>query len=267
MSRKKGTTEEEAEAMALQFVAAQHQAAAPFSMIPNHGLTGMPMMGMGMGLGMGMTFFPTMGMNPGVAAMMAENHRQQQTQAAAFSHAAFGIPHNNMMTLNSTQTQVVPLKPPPAQPRVVHDAANAPRPVKVPQPKRGPGRPVGSSNNRLKQNIDHMKECLLNSGSRLGKDPQTEFPYFSDSPTLDSQDSDDVSIQDVNSAPSAPAIQAAVFFGTGRPEMPPPKWYTSCLPLGLEDDKFYLSELQCLLRSDFIEVFGTTEVSVFEYLF
>jgi len=60
-----------------------------------------------------------------------------------------------------------------------------------------------------------------------------------------------------------PTGHPQVIFGSGRPEMPPPEWYTSSMPLGLEEDKFYLSELQCLLRDNFVEVFGTSEVSVF----
>jgi hypothetical protein len=41
--------------------------------------------------------------------------------------------------------------------------------------------------------------------------------------------------------------------------MPPPKWYASSAPLGLMEDKYWLSELQCYLRSSFAEVFGATD--------
>ena len=41
--------------------------------------------------------------------------------------------------------------------------------------------------------------------------------------------------------------------------LPPPKWYASSAPLGLPDDNYWLSELQCYLRSCFAEVFGATE--------
>lgn len=37
------------------------------------------------------------------------------------------------------------------------------------------------------------------------------------------------------------------------------RWYTGCVPLGLEDDKYWLSELQVYLRSHFAEAFGATE--------
>lgn len=50
-------------------------------------------------------------------------------------------------------------------------------------------------------------------------------------------------------------------FSNIRPELPPPKWYASVVPLGLDDDKHYLSELQCVLRHEFVEVFGTSQVS------
>jgi hypothetical protein len=36
-------------------------------------------------------------------------------------------------------------------------------------------------------------------------------------------------------------------------------WYTGCLPLGVDDDKYWLSELQVYLRSNFAEAFGATE--------
>jgi hypothetical protein len=267
MSRQDGTTDEEADAMALHFAAVQQQAgaaSAPFGMMPSHGI-GMPMMGM-----MNPNLFsmnPSMSMNPSVAAMMAESQRQHQ--AAAFSHAAaFGLPHN-IMVPPQAQNPAAAANKPGVQPRLVHDAASAPRPIEAPQPKRGPGRPVGSCRNRMKQHIENMKDSLLQGGGRsLGKDPQTGYPYFSDSPTLESQDSSDMSVPNISSQGSSsmiapPTGHAQVIFGSGRPEMPPPEWYTSSMPLGLEEDKFYLSELQCLLRDDFIEVFGTSEVSVF----
>jgi len=50
-------------------------------------------------------------------------------------------------------------------------------------------------------------------------------------------------------------------FSNGRPELPPPKWYDASVPLGVDEDKHYLSELQCVLRSEFVEAFGTTQVS------
>lgn len=37
------------------------------------------------------------------------------------------------------------------------------------------------------------------------------------------------------------------------------RWYTGCIPLGLEDDKYWLSELQVYLRSNLAEAFGATE--------
>ena len=49
-------------------------------------------------------------------------------------------------------------------------------------------------------------------------------------------------------------------FSNGRPELPPPRWYDKAVPLGVADDKYYLSELQCVLRREFVEAFGTTQV-------
>ena len=37
------------------------------------------------------------------------------------------------------------------------------------------------------------------------------------------------------------------------------KWFSGCVPLGLEDDKYWLSELQVYLRGNFAESFGATE--------
>lgn len=51
-----------------------------------------------------------------------------------------------------------------------------------------------------------------------------------------------------------------------RPLLPTPKWFGASTPLGVYEDKFYLSELQCVLRSEFVEVFGTTQVRLFVFI-
>ncbi len=43
------------------------------------------------------------------------------------------------------------------------------------------------------------------------------------------------------------------------PHEPEIKWFPGSVPLGLEEDKYWLSELQCYLRSNFAEVFAATE--------
>ena len=40
------------------------------------------------------------------------------------------------------------------------------------------------------------------------------------------------------------------------------QWYMGCVPLGLEDDKYWLSELQVYLRANFAEAFGATEEDI-----
>jgi hypothetical protein len=40
------------------------------------------------------------------------------------------------------------------------------------------------------------------------------------------------------------------------------KWFSGCVPLGLEDDKYWLSELQVYLRANFAESFGATEEDI-----
>ena len=40
------------------------------------------------------------------------------------------------------------------------------------------------------------------------------------------------------------------------------QWFTGCVPLGLEDDKYWLSELQVYLRANFAEAFGATEEDI-----
>ena len=40
------------------------------------------------------------------------------------------------------------------------------------------------------------------------------------------------------------------------------EWYMGCVPLGLEDDKYWLSELQVYLRANFAEAFGATEEDI-----
>ena len=41
------------------------------------------------------------------------------------------------------------------------------------------------------------------------------------------------------------------------------KWHDASIMLGVEEDKLYLSGLQCLLRSEFVEAFGCKEVSTY----
>jgi len=50
--------------------------------------------------------------------------------------------------------------------------------------------------------------------------------------------------------------------GTTVIEDGPNQWYTGCVPLGLEDDKYWLSELQVYLRANFAEAFGATEEDI-----
>ena len=40
------------------------------------------------------------------------------------------------------------------------------------------------------------------------------------------------------------------------------KWFHGSVPLGLEDDKYWLSELQVYLRANFAEAFGATEEDI-----
>lgn len=40
------------------------------------------------------------------------------------------------------------------------------------------------------------------------------------------------------------------------------RWYSGCVPLGLPEDKYWLSELQVYLRSNFAEAFGATEADI-----
>jgi hypothetical protein len=40
------------------------------------------------------------------------------------------------------------------------------------------------------------------------------------------------------------------------------QWFTGCVPLGLDDDKYWLSELQVYLRANFAEAFGATEEDI-----
>ncbi len=48
--------------------------------------------------------------------------------------------------------------------------------------------------------------------------------------------------------------------GPNRPLLTTPKWSGATTPLGVDEDKYYLSELQCVLRKEFVEAFGTTQV-------
>jgi len=39
-------------------------------------------------------------------------------------------------------------------------------------------------------------------------------------------------------------------------------WYMGCVPLGVDDDKYWLSELQVYLRANFAEAFAATEEDI-----
>lgn len=67
-----------------------------------------------------------------------------------------------------------------------------------------------------------------------------------------------------NSAEKHPETPRAIKEGEliSIPGQPDQKWYSGCVPLGIEDDKYWLSELQVYLRSDFAEAFGATEEDI-----
>ena len=44
-------------------------------------------------------------------------------------------------------------------------------------------------------------------------------------------------------------------------QLSPPSWHYSHVMLGVAEDQYYLSELQCILRAEFIEAFGARQVS------
>lgn len=89
--------------------------------------------------------------------------------------------------------------------------------------------------------------------------------YMSGAPSMTGLLKKGAGLPTIAHTPSKPVVpnpnpKVPVFSNT-RPELPPPKWYASVVPLGLDDDKHYLSELQCVLRHEFVEVFGTSQVS------
>lgn len=76
-----------------------------------------------------------------------------------------------------------------------------------------------------------------------------------------SPDEDSLDSTNPTSAAAGPFQPRLPIFSNGRPELPPPRWYDASVPLGVSEDRFYLSEMQCVLRSEFVEAFGTTHVS------
>lgn len=63
-----------------------------------------------------------------------------------------------------------------------------------------------------------------------------------------------------NSRPvSAEKVKKIVTTKDGQVLEEPKKWFAGLVPLGLEDDKYWLSELQVYLRANFAEAFGATE--------
>lgn len=66
-----------------------------------------------------------------------------------------------------------------------------------------------------------------------------------------------------NKADRSPRVSTTV--GPKRPRKPTPEWFGASTPLGVDEDKYYLSELQCVLRSEFVEAFGTTKVRLMSF--
>jgi len=105
---------------------------------------------------------------------------------------------------------------------------------------------VGSmGNNSIK------REASLPRPSQLGIKQGSVLPAIAHSPQHPTKTYSDPSTL----VPRTPV------FSNSKPELPPPKWYASVVPLGVDEDKHYLSELQCVLRNEFVEAFGTTQVS------
>ena len=106
----------------------------------------------------------------------------------------------------------------------------------------------------------HHHHTLFGSNGNVGGtiDPR----YMSSAPSMTGLLKSGAVLPTIAHTPSKPVIPPKVpVFSNTRPELPPPKWYASVVPLGLDDDKHYLSELQCVLRHEFVEVFGTSQVS------
>ena len=57
----------------------------------------------------------------------------------------------------------------------------------------------------------------------------------------------------------ASPVSATAATTTHPPSTALPEWYTKCTELGLPEDRFWLSELQCFLRANFCEVFCATQ--------
>ena len=107
---------------------------------------------------------------------------------------------------------------------------------------------VGSmGNNSIK------REASLPRPSQLGIKQGSVLPAIAHSPQHPTKTYSDPST----------LVPRTPIFSNSKPELPPPKWYASVVPLGVDEDKHYLSELQCVLRNEFVEAFGTTQVSSF----
>lgn len=71
-------------------------------------------------------------------------------------------------------------------------------------------------------------------------------------------------LQKVTSTINKPKITARVVIKDGVTMIEDGNltWFTGCVPLGVEDDKYWLSELQVYLRGNFAEAFGATEEDI-----
>ena len=193
-----------------------------------------------------------MGMNSGLAAAIAAAEYRKQREAAAAAHI-FVAAHDN-------GHHGPPL--PPHHPRATLMFGS--REVMIP-PQQGPQAHQGMG----KQGHFGGGEVQFSSSKYSARCLEC-FPeynyifqlFITQNPTANVN----INISTITTSTgnnTTPVIPPRIpIFSNGRPKLPPPRWYDASMPLGMNEDKYYLSKLQCVLMSEFRGAFGTTQMSL-----
>ena len=166
-------------------------------------------------------------------------------QAAAYSH--------------EQQAAAAQRPPPPAYARDQPHHPRAPTPSAHPQPVAPgptaqppvPKSPISRQNSavKLEESPPKPKSATISAGSPLASD-EPESPASPGSPKPSASSGTPMA----SKLPQYRQVDNTILDESGEH-----CWYTGCVPLGLADDKYWLSELQVYLRSNFAEAFGATE--------
>eukprot|EP00934_Nitzschia_sp_Nitz4_P007239 Nitzschia sp. Nitz4//scaffold11_size288233//216253//219668//NITZ4_000803-RA/size288233-snap-gene-0.57-mRNA-1//-1//CDS//3329534161//7229//frame0 len=107
--------------------------------------------------------------------------------------------------------------------------------------------------------INYMQKATATPGAspKTGARP----PPGTSSPTASTPGNNTVNVEDEEDSDDDKSVVVPATEGYIDEEKTQ-KWYAGCIPLGVEDDKYWLSELQVYLRANFAETFAATEEDI-----